>query len=91
MVEGVTDVRIDTPVAGVVEIVTTGDAEAVDDPVLVAANESAVDGVFVDKREVVDDRVLVAAGESVVDDGVVDRTELVRVVGVVGELDRVLG
>ena len=89
VVEAVTVAEVDAPLAGVVEPVTTGDTEAVNDPVLVAADD-AVDGVAVDKWEVVDDSVLVAVGGSVVNGEVVDTREAFRVVGVVGDLDRVL-
>ena len=90
VVEAVTDAGVDTALAGVVEPVSTGDAEASDDPVLVAADDGAADGVVVDRREVVDDPVLVAVGESVADGEVVDTRGIVRVVGVIGELDGVL-
>ena len=89
VVEAVTDAGVDAPLAGVVEPVNTGNAEAVDYPVLVAADDSGVDGKVVDKRVVVDDPVLVAVVATVVDDEAVKTRETVRVVGVVGELDRV--
>ena len=90
VIEAVTDAGVDTALAGVVEPVSTGDAEAVDDPVLVAADDSAVDGVVVDKREIVDDPVLLAVDEGVADGEVVDMRDTVRVVRVIGELDGVL-